>query len=218
MKKLLLASLVAISLIACRAPEGEERWPGSLRVNDEHSGQLQRDEMRLSAPAEDIAGEEEYNIVREISARREQMFAADPPQQVLDEAEMIFLRTGQLPELLGYYEEALEAREEPTPLLARSAWLYQRLGLEALALERARTAAEQLPDDPFAHFALAYVLGQQADRLGDPYPEIIDALALVLQISPDFQVTGVVERDQLESEYRRLVEEHGTQQSDEAAP
>lgn len=218
MKKLLLVTAIAVSLIGCRAPEGEERWPGSLKVSEEHSGQLQRDEMRMNAPSEDVASEEEYTLVKEISARREQMFAADPPQQVLDEAEMIFLRTGQLPELLGFYEEAIEARDEPTHLIARTAWLYQRLGLEALALERARDAVRLLPDDPFAHFTLSYVLGQQADRLENPYPEIISELAMVLQIDPAFQVTGVVERAQLESEYRRLVEEHGAPEGDEGAP
>lgn len=196
-------------LWGCRPPEGSERWPGSLDVRTESSDQLQPEQMRLIQAAPP-ASDEELNLVREIGARKDQMFATDPPQRVLDEAEMIFLRAGELPTLLGYYIEGAEQRGEPSPLDARIAWLYQRLGVENLALAQARYAVQTSPQDPFAHFALAYVLGQQASRYEDPYPEMIQELETVLQLAPDFQVVGVVERNQLESEYRRLRREHAS--------
>lgn len=217
MKQLIVTLMVVSSLIACRAPEGEERWPGSLDVRTETSDQLRKEDVRL-APASSIAGPEEFDIVKEITARKDQMFAVDPPQQVLDEAEMIFLRTGQLPELLAMYEDAAALRAAPSPLDARIAWLYQRLGVENLALERARAAVQTSPDDPFAHFTLAYVLGQQVDRLEDPYPEMIAHLESVLQLSPDFHVTGVVERNQLQAEYRRLRSERGGSDTSDDVP
>lgn len=213
MKRILLMSLLATLVVACRAPEGEERWPGSLRVGQEHSSQLNPNEMRIVGDP-GIANEDEKDVVRQIIASKEQMFAIDPPQRILDEAEVIFLRTGQLPDLLGYYNEALEDREHrSSSLYPRTGWLYQRLGLENLALETARDAVRLRPQDPFAQFSLAYALGQQADRFEDPYPEMIAALGRVLQISPDFNIAGVVARNQLEGEYRRLREEHGTPES-----
>lgn len=197
-------------VVACRAPEGEERWPGSLRVGQEHSSQLNPDEMRIVTD-QSIAQEDEKDVVRQIIASKDQMFAIDPPQRILDEAEMIFLRTGQLPELLVYYNEALSERDDlSSALYARTGWLYQRLGLENLALETARKAVQLRSEDPFAHFSVAYALGQQADRFDDPYPEMIRELGTVLQISPDFNIAGVVARNQLEGEYRRLRAEHGT--------
>lgn len=202
-KQLILTLVTLVCLVGCRAPEGEERWPGSLDVRYETGDQLRRDEFRLTG-GEPMADPEEFEIVKEITARKDQMFMVDPPQQVLDEAEMIFLRTGHLPELLAMYEEAAAQRNKPSPLDARIAWLYQRLGVDNLALEYARTAVQNSPEDPFAHFALAYVLGQQVERLADPYPEMIAHLATVLQLAPDFQVTGVVERNQLQAEYLRL--------------
>lgn len=213
MRYLFIIVSVAMIFAACRAPEGQERWPGALDVYSEASDQLRRDEMRLVQNA-GPATEEELQLVREITARKEQMFAADPPQRVLDEAEMIFLRAGELPTLLSFYLDAAEARGEPSSIDGRIAWLYQRLGLENLALQQARDAVATSPNDPFAHFALAYVLGQQAGRLDAPYAEMIGELEAVLQLSPDFHVVGVVERNQLQSEYRRLRAEHGMEVED----
>lgn len=213
MRYLFIIVSVAMIFAACRTPEGQERWPGALDVYSEASDQLRRDEMRLVQNA-GPATEEELQLVREITARKEQMFAVDPPQRVLDEAEMIFLRAGELPTLLSFYLYAAEVRAAPSSIDGRIAWLYQRLGLENLALQQARVAVETSPNDPFAHFALAYVLGQQASRLDAPYAEMIGELEAVLQLSPDFHVVGVVERNQLQSEYRRLRAEHGMEAED----
>lgn len=210
MKRVLVCSIIALVLVACRAPEGGERWPGSLRVGQEHSSQINPAEMRIVSD-QGVADDDEKDVVRQIIASKDQMFSIDPPQRILDEAEMIFLRTGQLPDLLGYYNEALQQRDDlSSSLHARTGWLYQRLGLENLGLQTARDAVQRRPDDPFAHFSVAYALGQQADRFDDPYPEMIGELGEVLQISPDFNIAGVVARNQLEGEYRRLREEHGT--------
>lgn len=209
MKRIVLISLLATLVIACRAPEGEERWPGSLRVGPEHTSQLNPNEMRIVGDLS-IATEEEKDVARQIIASKDQMFAMDPPQRVLDEAEVIFFRTGQLPDLLQYYRDAVEEQEDgASSLYPRIGWLYQRLGLENLALSTARDAVRLRPEDAFAQFTLAYTLGQQADRFENPYPEMITALGRVLQISPDFNVVGVVARNQLAGEYRRLSQEHG---------
>lgn len=200
--------LALLSIIGCRAPEGEDRWPGSLHAYEEAGDRFYPEAVRM-APAMLPAGEKEQEIAREIAARSDEILARNPPDRVLAEAELVFLATGRLPELVGFYNDAIAASDEPSPLLARTAWLYQRLGLEDLALVRAREAVKLRPNDPFAHFALAFCLGQQSDRFEDPFHDVMDSLARVFELDPSFEVAGIVTNPGLRAELARLEKDHG---------
>lgn len=193
--------------VGCRAPEGDDRWPGAIRAYEEAGDRFQPETVRL-APASLPLGEAEQEIAREIAARHEEIFRRNPPARVLAEAELVFLATGRLPELVGYYDEAIESTPEALRLLPRTAWLYQRLGLDELALERANASLERLPKDAFSHFAYAFCLGQQADRYEDPFHDVIDALRVVFELDPEFEVSGVVSNAGLRAELARLESEH----------
>lgn len=202
-----VALALALLSVACRAPEGEERWPGAVRAIDEAGERFAPESVRV-APEAPPVGETEAEIASLISARHVEMLDDLPSDRVLAEAELVFLANGNLPELLGYYEEALERGLTEPRLAARVAWLYQRLGQEDVALERARAALAESPDDAFAHFALAFTLGQQSDRFEDPFHDVILLLTRVFELEPGFEVAGVVSNQALRAELARLEREH----------
>lgn len=194
-------------VVGCRAPEGDDRWPGAIRAYEEAGDRFVPETVRL-APASLPLGETEQEIAREIAARHEEIFRRNPPPRVLAEAELVFLATGRLPELVGYYDEAIASAPEAIGLLPRTAWLYQRLGLDDLALERAKESIERAPSEPFSYFAYAFCLGQQADRYEDPFHDVIDALRIVFKLDPGFEVSGVVSNAGLRAELARLERDH----------
>ncbi len=205
---LLIIVAIALSFTGCRQPEGTPTWPGGIKVGQERPEHLHPG--AVAHTAEPLpAREQDLELVREIASRHEEIFRRDPPQQVMDEAELIFFATGRLPELVEYYEEAIERRHGDTSLLARLGWLYERLGLEDLAFESVKDAAQRRPDDAFAHFALAYTYGQQAERRDDPYPHMLTALERVFELEPTFEVRGVVSHQALREEYNRIKRQHG---------
>lgn len=207
MMRLLPSLMIVLLLVGCRSPEGSERWPGSIRAYEEPGERFQPSAVRVAPPSAGL-GEQEEEIARVIASRHEEMLDGNPADRVLAEAELVFLANGNLPDLLGYYEQALERGQTDPKLAGRVAWLYQRLGLDDLALEKARAAVAANPDDPFSHFALAFSLGQQSDRFDDPFHEVIDLLRVVFELEPTFEVAGVVSNGALRAELARLEHDH----------
>lgn len=200
-------SVMLVALAACREPHGQERWPGAVVVGTESSERLTPDYLRM-APTDFEPGETELEIAREVAARHEEILDRQPPARVLAETELVFLATGRLPELADYYKQAVDRQGPTSALRARLAWVQQRLGLEDLAMETARVAVKATPDDPFAHFVLAFCLGQQSDRYADAFVEVITELRTVFRLDPDFDVPGVVSNSALRGELDRLAVQH----------
>lgn len=203
--------LCLVAVVACRDPHGQERWPGAIDVGTEAGGRFAPAFVRM-APSDFVPGDAELEITREIAARHEDIFDRQPPPRVLAETELVFLATGRLPELAEYYRLAVERQGDSSPFRARLAWVQQRLGLEDVALEGARAAVAATPDDAFAHFVLAFCLGQQSDRYDNPFREVVEELRTVFRLDPEFEVHGVVSNGALRGELERLAVEHAPAQ------
>ena len=210
-----VALLLAFLSSGCRSPEGEERWPGAVSAFDEAGERFAPESVRI-APELPPVGATEAEIAALIASRHVEMLDDLPSARVLAEAELVFLANGNLPDLLGYYEEALARGQTEPRLAARVAWLYQRLGQEDVALQRARAALAESPDDAFANFALAFTLGQQSDRFEDPFHDVILLLTRVFELEPGFEVAGVVSNNALRAELARLEREHDHDHSHES--
>lgn len=202
-----LLALMSFGAASCSEPHGERSWPGHLDVASQSGKQYNPSTVRVS-PGSPERAEEERAVIREITSRHEEVFDGNPPPRVLAETELLFLANGQLADLAEFYRLAVERQGEGSPILPRLAWVYQRLGLEDKALALARQASKERPDDPFAHFVLAFCLGQQADRFDDPFHDVIDLLDRVFELDPAFNVPGVVDNRSLRAEQATLRAEH----------
>jgi len=131
----------------------------------------------------------ERAIFDNMRATHERIFDAVPPDDVLDEIELIFFAAHASFELADYYLASVERAGHGAPMRYRLAWLYQRLGLLTAAEAQARQAVQERPDDPRAHFALGFVLGQ-TEPSHDDLTEIRDAFARVLELDADFVGPG----------------------------
>ena len=199
--------VLSLLVAGCGDPHGVAGWPGAVDVVGGSGAQFSEGYVRMSPgfserPAEELA------VIREITARHEEVFDGGPPSRVLGETELLFLANGQLADLVGFYEQAVERQGEGSPILPRLAWVTQRIGLEDRGLALARRAVEERPDDPFAHFVLAFCLGQQSDRFDDPFDEVVALLDRVFELDPAFEVPGVVDNRSLRSEQAALRAEH----------
>lgn len=203
---MLLGMLVATTS-GCRSPQAQGEWPGALPVAEASGAQYTPEVVRLS-PGAPERSEEEIDVVRQIVSRHEEVLDGNPPPRVLGETELLFLANGRLPELVGFYEAAVARQGRGSAILPRLGWLYQRLGMEDRALEVARQSVVERPEDPFAHFVLAFCLGQQADRFDDPFHDVIDLLDRVFELDPQFSVPGIVDNRSLRAEQATLRSEH----------
>lgn len=203
---LCLLMLLASLATGCRDDERDEGWPGAA-TQGESLETWAPEAIRISPRSEVQLSEREEALLRELTARRSEILAAQPPPHVLAEMELVFLMDGQLPQLADYYQEALGAQGSGSYLTPRLAWVYMQLGLGDRALELAEQGVAERPEDPFAHFAHGYALSSQPGVGEEEQREVYEAFATMLELDPDFAVAGFVGNEVIRQQVRRLGDE-----------
>lgn len=201
---LLVAVLVSTS--ACRDDERDLGWPGAASAG-EGVESWSPEAIRISPETALRLSEREENLLRQITSRRDEILAAQPPARVLAEMELVFLMAGQLGDLADYYLAAQQMQGEDSYLVPRLAWIYQQLGLGDRALAFALRAVEARPNDAFSHFALGYARSSQPGLSDEERREVYESFSRMLELEPQFAIPGFVSNDIIRQQVRRLGDE-----------
>lgn len=191
---------------ACRDDERDLGWPGAAEAGEQVDS-WSPEAIRISPETSLQLSEREENLMRQITSRREEILAAQPPARVLAEMELVFLMAGQLGELADYYLEAQELQGESSYLVPRLAWIYQQLGLGDRALAFALRAVEARPNDAFSHFVLGYARSSQPGLSEEERREVYESFTKMLELEPQFSIPGFVSNDIIRQQVRRLGDE-----------
>ena len=214
-----LAWCAGLAMLAggCDVPSAGGSWPGAIRAGVDPVARLDPSAVRVAEAPQREVTEQLAQLANEIASRHEDVFRAAPPNDVIHEVELVFLQTGRIAELAGYYREAVERQGEGAPMRPRLAMMYQRLGQPELAEQQARRAVQERPEDPAAHFSLAFCLGQVSAQDSAVLPEVRDGLARALALDPGFSLGSSMTNAQIRMELARLEELLGARVNDERA-
>ena len=204
MRAAVLFALLALVLGGCRQHVPDPRWAGAAELDEPGGAPLDPGVMSLFEQTEHDPPAEYASLIAEAESRGSSMFDTPATPEVMDQFEQVFLQSGRVLELADYLLEAGQRQGPDGYVWPYLAMLYERLGMSARASEVARAAAEARPDDPHAHFAVAFVLGQDPTMAIDHLVEIQDALNRVIELDPEYVGRQGVNARQIREEITQL--------------
>lgn len=186
-RRILYCAVLAAPLALAGCERVAPPLPDGNTVTFSEGGLAEFDPSAALTPLRDAAlqlREDQDAVIASIAEHPEAFLAGAPPTEVLNEAELVFFGAGRLFELAGWYADAVERGQ--TELRPRVAWAYERVGLHNEALEQARLAVDERPNDAQAWFVLGFVLGQAESADDVLLTTIRDAFAKAIELDPRF--------------------------------